>query len=418
MNKILLYISGYQNLSIYRDLKENNFEIDIMVSSANPEYGLMIDELSQIQNVNIVSSREEFLNTVNYLTSCFNYDYIFPTFPEPHLMVMSQINDRMKLLGISTNCAEKIKEKSIYYEIWKQLEIPVPQIYQMIPKLEECVNVSNNIKFPCLVKPSGGMSSVGIKIIENEAQLIEFFKDVDQKVHGFQESHGSKFKHFEYYSADTDYIIQEYIDAPVISIIGHVYQQTVQLDFIYDIESDAHPYRPETGLIFPSMAASAVVIATIEKDIKKFISFIGLDNSPFMVDVILKDGVVYFIDFAARISAGAHLIRYSGEQKYYSKLVSKITQGQKMVLSTPKSVIQRRIPLAPGNFKTISIKNASLADYIKYPSEKKIALSRNDLSIVVNGYFYVSGNSISEAEQVYQKIIDSIEIDYDVPINP
>ena len=166
------------------------------------------------------------------------------------------------------------------------------------------------------------------------------------------------------------------------------------------------------------MAASAVVIATIEKDIKKFISFIGLDNSPFMVDVILKDGVVYFIDFAARISAGAHLIRYSGEQKYYSKLVSKITQGQKMVLSTPKSVIQRRIPLAPGNFKTISIKNASLADYIKYPSEKKIALSRNDLSIVVNGYFYVSGNSIIEAEQVYQKIIDSIEIDYDVPINP
>ena len=113
MNKILLYISGYQNLSIYRDLKENNFEIDIMVSSANPEYGLMIDELSQIQNVNIVSSREEFLNTVNYLTSCFNYDYIFPTFPEPHLMVMSQINDRMKLLGISADCAEKIKEKSI-----------------------------------------------------------------------------------------------------------------------------------------------------------------------------------------------------------------------------------------------------------------------------------------------------------------
>lgn len=412
MNNILLLCQGYQNLAIAYDLLDQGYNLDIIVPTGHPEYEIMLEPLSKLDNVYVVDTRDQFLELLPRLLEKTQYRYIFPTFPDHHMRLIAEINDRYDLPGIRVSSYEKLKEKIIYQEIWESLDIDVPRIYKIVENKKTLETVPVDIKFPCLVKPSGGMSGLGIKIILTEEKLKEFFEDVDVKVHEYQESHGTKYKNFEYYSADTDYIIQEYVDGPVISVIGHVIGGSVSTDVIYDIESDSYPYAAETALIYPSKYVTDEIYLDIKDKLEKFISLIELNNCPFMLDVILRDNKVYFIDFAARTSAGGHLLKYAGESQYASKLVSSILEHKPLILNLDKCSMKKGLGLRSGVIKHIEIKKQSLADYIKLPTNNKVNLPRNDVSISNNGYAYLSGKDLDELDKKYRDLISSIVVDY------
>jgi carbamoylphosphate synthase large subunit len=412
MYKILFLSQGYHSLSMIKDLIGSGFDLDIIVQTPNTEFFLIENEIKNFKNTYYLNSREEFLELFNTLISKTKYDYIFPMFPDQYVSAIAKANGRLGIPGISKDVADNIKEKKIYYEIWKNLGIPIPDIYQIIPNKQRLSDTSSILKYPCIVKPSGGMSSLGIKIFNNEKSLKDFFEDVSVKVHDYQESNGDKFKNFEYYSADTDYMIQEYIEGEIVSIIGHVFDFQISLDFIYDIQSDAYPYASETRLVFPSSVPSNQ-LEKIYEHVKKFINSINLNNTPFMFDIIIKNDKFYFIDFAARISAGSQLLKYAGEKNYGSKLVSSILNKTSFSLNCDKHAVKQRLPFKVGKIKSLIIKKESLADYIKYPTNNKINLPRNDIAISNNGYVYVTGNDSRELDQKYRDLVDSIEIDYE-----
>jgi hypothetical protein len=131
-----------------------------------------------------------------------------------------------------------------------------------------------------------------------------------------------------------------------------------------------------------------------------------------MLDVILKDGNIYFIDFAARISAGCHLLEYAGENHYASKLVNSILKNKNMLLNTNKCSMKRDLGLKPGLIKSIEIKKDFLADHIKLPTNGKVNLPRNDVAIINNGYVYISGSDPTDMNEKYQNLISSIIVNY------
>ncbi len=409
MHKILFLSQGYRTLSMIKDLIKNGFDLDVIIQMPNAEYFLIEKE---VKNTYYLNTREDFLQVFDNLISKTKYDYIFPTFPDQYVSAIAAANDRLGIPGLSKDVADKIKEKKNYYEIWKNLGIPIPDIYQIVPNRKRLSEISSDLKYPCIVKPSGGMSSLGVKIFNDENSLKDFFEDVDVKVHDYQESSGDKFKNFEYYSADTDYLIQEYIDGEIVSIIGHVFDSQTSLDFIYDIRSDAYPYASETRLVYPSNIPKDK-LEKIYEHIKKFIDNINLNNTPFMVDIIIKNDEFYFIDFAARISAGAELLKYAGEKNYGSKLVSSILKKTYFSVDCYKNAVRQRLPFKVGKIKSLIIKKESLADYIKYPTNNRVTLPRNDIAISNNGYVYITGRDSQELEQKYRNLIDSIEIDYE-----
>lgn len=412
MNNILLLCQGYQNLAIAYDLLDQGYNLDIIVPTGLPEYELMLEPLSKLDNVYVVDTRDKFLELLPRLLEKTQYRYIFPTFPDHHMRLIAEINDRYDLPGIRVISYEKLKEKIIYQEIWESLDIDVPRIYKIVENKKTLETVPVDVKFPCLVKPSGGMSGLGIKIISTEEKLKEFFEDVDVKVHEYQESHGTKYKNFEYYSDDTDYIIQEYVDGLVISVIGHVISGSMSIDVIYDIESDSYPYAAETALIYPSKHATKEFYQDIKYKLEKFISFVKLNDCPFMLDIILKDGKSYFIDFAARTSAGNHLLKYAGECHYASKLVNSILERKSLSLELEKASMKKGLGLRSGVIKNIEIKKQNLADYIKLPTNNKVNLPRNDISISNNGYVYMSGNSLDDMHKKYGELVESIRVTY------
>lgn len=412
MSDILLLCQGYQNLSIAHDLLSDGHKLDIIVPTGHPEYEIMKNALSKLDNAYVVDTRDQFLNLLDELVKTRSYDYIFPTFPDHHMKLIAELNQKFNIPGINLQAYEKLKEKINYYPIWEKLGISVPTTYQTVANKETLDHISTTIDFPCLVKPSGGMSGLGIKIITSQNDLVDFFKDVDVKVHDYQEQHGTRFKNFEYYSADTDYLIQEYVNGPVVSVIGHVFNKEVSLDLLYDIEANCYPYAAETALIYPSKYTTVDLIEYLKLKLELFVSEIDLDNCPFMLDIIIKDGAIYFIDFAPRMSAGAHLLKYAGEEHYASKLTKKMLNGSVMHLNLHKCSMKKGLSLKPGTIDTIAIKEEQLAEYIKLPTNNKVNLPRNDVSISNNGYVYMSGTSLEELENKYRLLIQSMEVVY------
>lgn len=412
MFKILYLCQSLNSLSMFKSLIDKGYHVDIITNTQLPEYYLMKEQMTWVNNLYVVENYEDFLRILELLLDRNKYDYIFPTFSDSRSRIIAEINEEFNLPGLRPPVREKIKEKLNYYQIWEDLNFKVPKIYQTVPHAASLEIFSRDIKFPCLVKPSAGHSGLGIKIISNGHELLEFFKDVDHQSHKYQVKNGEKFKGFEYFSDGKEYIIQEYIEGPVISIIGHVYNGKIQFDLIYDIESNSYPYTAETSLIYPSKHYNKFLFDRLFNDMQEFISKIDLDNCPFMLDVILRDNELYLIDFAARISAGSHLIHFAGDPNYAPKLVERLLLGKDLVLDLKNCCMKKGLPLKNGTIKTLKINKDHLADFIKYPSSDRIFLLRNDPAIINNGYVYMTGNSLEELDQKYQELIDSIEVDY------
>jgi len=396
-----------------KSLLDQGFEIHFLITPNKLENDIDDTLLESIKDLyTVCKNKEELLKEIEKL--CVQgFDYIYPLFPDNMIIDISVINEKFKMKGIKPFSADQINNKSKYYKIWNDLQIPCPTVYHESEYLKELTNLDVKIKFPCIVKPSRGFCSLGVQIIEDEKSLFDFFRDTDTKHHNFQESHESKFKGLQYLSLGGNYLIQQYIKGALISVSGIVKNNKIHIDFIYEIESDSYPFAAETGFLYPSALDSVGLRKKIEDEIKKFFDYIDLNDSPFMFDIIVDgDNNLYFIDFAARTSAVSYrLFLYSGEKNYSLKLIKKILYNEDYIIQL-KPCILRALPLKPGILEKIIFREEELAEKINYPKSKKIIMLRNDFSINNNGSVLISGSTIQEAEEKWRKLISSMIIKY------
>ena len=101
-----------------------------------------------------------------------------------------------------------------------------------------------------------------------------------------------------------------------------------------------------------------------------------------------------------------------GECHYASKLVNSILERKSLSLELEKASMKKGLGLRSGVIKNIEIKKQNLADYIKLPTNNKVNLPRNDISISNNGYVYMSGNSLDDMHKKYGELVESIRVTY------
>lgn len=393
-------------------LLKNGCEVDIILPTNIPMFDLIDKSIDKYQNVYRTSTPTELFDTVAGLLDKNQYDLIFPTYGDRTFVEFAKFNEKFNLKGLKPQTAEKIQNKSKYYDIWKSLDIPCPDIYQKIPTLECLTDVSPEIKFPCIVKPSLGSSGVGIQIIENKNSLTEFFLDTDVEIHRYQEKKNEKFKGMQYCSMKSNYIIQEYIPGDVVSLIGHIYENKVYIDFIFDIQSESYPYPAETALIYPSKYEKDSQIETISSHLEKFFRHIGFDNSAFMLDIIVFKDEIFFIDFAPRISSSHNILFYSGEKDYGYKLANKLINGIEFQTDVNSPCMFKYLPFEKKKLKSINFRRNDLVELMKLPNTP-IQMIRNDLSVFNNGYVIIKGKNREELDLKYQNVLESLEIVYD-----
>ena len=105
-------------------------------------------------------------------------------------------------------------------------------------------------------------------------------------------------------------------------------------------------------------------------------------------------------------------VKICGEDQYASKLVDRLIFGKEMNLNLKKYSMKKSLFLKYGTIKDISIEKQYLADYIKLPTNNKVNLPRNDVSISNNGYAYISGDSLTDMHKKYRELVESIRVTY------
>lgn len=410
--KVILIVLSQNHLLLSQILSDSGLDVYHIVSKTNHLFYRIKNDVEKLNNVFLTEGVDDLYQTIERVIIEKKIEYIIPIYLDGMNEKISQINTKFNLHGLQKKTGEFLKNKSSYYNVLSNLQIPVPKIYKKVPSLKTLENVDIDFKFPVIAKPSIGTQSVGIQILETKEKLIDFFSDTENKVSNFQESHENKYKQLQYYSGGHEYIIQEYIKGSVVSVVGHVYNKEVCLDYLYDIEADCYPYFAETSLSIPSKHDSTEFKKLIKSDMEKFFNFIELDNCPFMIDIIKTNNSYYYIDFASRFSVGtSHLIYYSGGRYYVKNVVEKILKGKKFDLNLQPSMC-KFFPFKSGRIKKFKINKPDIAEFIQYPSSDVLQNIRNDLSIQNNGFIVVTGKTKEETEIKYNELISSCDIQY------
>ena len=405
--KILFLLIHRNNLIIIDNLLQHGVEVDIILYENSVQFEIL-NQLTSLYNNRYIAA------SVEKTEECLpkkNYDYIFPG-SDATLSTVAILNEKFNLNGIFSDTVKLISTKISYYQLWQDLQVPVPALYDIVESCDTLSVVPKNIKYPCIVKPSFGSSSVGIQIIENQQSLIDFFADTTEQLHKYQEKNKTNYKKLQYLSQSHHYMIQTYIKGDVVSVIGHVYKEEIFFDFIFDIESTAYPYAAETGLKYPSKYSAKLLQDKTTIYLKKFFNKIKFNNGPFMLDVIIdNNNEIYFIDFSPRLSVSHTLMWHSGENNYGYKLINKLLRGIDYTLSIEKAVLFRQLPFKKKEIKHIEIKDKNIADVVSLP-KGKIQMVRNDFSVYHNGWAIFTGSTLDDVEEKYRNFVSGLVVEY------
>lgn len=94
--------------------------------------------------------------------------------PEEELLTLSKNKNRIEEKGTVVLCPDYkyvaiCADKERTNEVFKQMEIPIPEIYN-----------SNALQFPCIIKPRFGRGSTAIFIANNPKEFLIYIKKVEQ----------------------------------------------------------------------------------------------------------------------------------------------------------------------------------------------------------------------------------------------
>jgi len=283
------------------------------------------------------------------------YDYVFPSCSESEIVSLGRYNDRHGLIGISEKTAKHLTSKSVYYSIFKKLDIPCPS-YKIVPN-NETLFIHYQNKYPCIVKESNGSGSHGSKICNNATILKQFALTGQTK--------------------NVEYIVQDYIPGDVCSLAGTVVDKEIQIDLLVDNENDCFPYCAETGQRYPSKHIN--VQSKVVEYLYKFFDYIELNNTAFMLDFIVFEDQIFFIDFSARTPVPPLAILWYGNQQNYIA-----------------NVIERIVNKTPFN--------VDIDKVVMWRQKKNIPINKNYYTVCKNGVDFCVGNSIEDVEQQYKEI--------------
>ncbi len=117
---------------------------------------------------------------------------------EHWLRLESMINSRFNLSGIKTDFIDTWKKKSVMKKIFKQNNFMVAK-GELVQNTNQAITFCDSIGYPVILKPNEGVGAQGVYKVYNENEL--------QKV---------------LTSINTEYLIEEFIDVPIVTYDGLV----------------------------------------------------------------------------------------------------------------------------------------------------------------------------------------------------
>jgi carbamoyl-phosphate synthase large subunit len=217
----------------------------------------------------------------------------------------------VKILGTSYEALDLAEDRGSFSKLLKELNIPYPE-FGVVESAEQAIELSSELSFPLLVRPSYVLGGQKMKIVINEEELehhvVDILRDMpDNKILLDQFLGGA-------IEAEADAIC----DGENVYIIGIM--QHIEPAGIHSGDSYA---------VLPPYNLGDFIITQIEEHTKKIavaLETVGLINIQFAI----KDDVVYIIEANPRASRTVPFIAKAYQEPYVN-YATKVMLGEKKV---------------------------------------------------------------------------------------
>jgi hypothetical protein len=151
-----------------------------------------LSSLADVEN-----ALEHFLRIKTSLGTSPNFDLV-ESHNEQWLQLEGFINEKLRIDGIQPKDLNRLKKKSVMKKLFKESGLPVAR-GERVRDLNHGLQLARDLGYPLILKPDEGVGAGGIHKVIDEAQLRHLLPEIN-----------------------SDYIMEEFIDAKIVTYDGLV----------------------------------------------------------------------------------------------------------------------------------------------------------------------------------------------------
>ena len=216
----------------------------------------------------------------------------------------------VKVIGTSFDALDLAEDRGRFSNLLKELEIPYPE-FGVVESAEQAIELSRNLGFPLLVRPSYVLGGMKMKIVINEDELEHHVVDILRDMPKNQ--------------ILLDHFLGGAIECEADAICDG---ENVQIIGIMQHIEPAGIHSGDSYAVLPPYNLGDYIITQIEEHTKRIaiaLKTVGLINVQFAV----KDDVVYIIEANPRASRTVPFIAKAYGQPYVN-YAAKVMMGKKV----------------------------------------------------------------------------------------
>ncbi|MCB9189423.1 MAG: carbamoyl-phosphate synthase large subunit [Flavobacteriales bacterium] len=217
----------------------------------------------------------------------------------------------VRILGTSFEALDLAEDRGSFSKLLKELNIPYPE-FGVVESAEQAIELSKELSFPLLVRPSYVLGGQKMKIVINEEELehhvVDILRDMPENKILLDQFLGGAIE------AEADAICDGE-DVYIIGIMQHI--------------EPAGIHSGDSYAVLPPYNLGDFIITQIEEHTKKIavaLRTVGLINIQFAI----KDDVVYIIEANPRASRTVPFIAKAYQEPYVN-YATKVMLGEKKV---------------------------------------------------------------------------------------
>lgn len=231
MKKLLIIDPGSNTFRSYiiRTFKQNGFLLFIAApknSDWAKEYAKEFLEFGE---------DHDFISDIISFGKGNNVDGVL-TYSEEHVSTAAKVGKALNLPHLNPEIATIIRNKYLLRKKLEEVGIQTVKAFK-VSSAEEAVKCAQKIGFPVVVKPINGHSSIGVVKAESKDDIYIAAKQIQR---------------FKFESLKSDFIVEEYIEGPEVSIECFVKDSKPYVIGITDKRLSKEPFFEEIGHTVPS----------------------------------------------------------------------------------------------------------------------------------------------------------------------
>lgn len=199
----------------------------------------------------------------------------------------------LDLAGVKPDMVEGGRNKAIMRARLAAAGIRVPN-FAAASTLEDVIEAGARIGFPCVIKPTNLLGSVGVCRVNNSNELVRAYQEALNKEN-----------HLESYPSCVEVVIEDLLIGTEYSVDGYVTSRRIEVIAASEVRLGQEPHFQEVGHLAYRME-DLPFHRSLAAYIRSVVKTLGIVAGPFHSEIMMtKEGPV-LIEIAARL-AGGHL---------------------------------------------------------------------------------------------------------------